>query len=231
MTKSLENATILVVEDDVMSLEMVARMLPRLPVAGVLKAADGVEAIECMEQAGGKVDAAIVDFRMPRMHGLQLLKKIRTGETSAHAGLPCMMLTGHRDSRLFGFAMALDANAFMQKPATFGKLKTHLERIIDENATKATPDFYRRIDVEAPLNAVLEKIANTRNASETIDHPSGREFSLADDIPPGAVLGADVVGGDGQTILTAGTVLAAGTIALLRNLAEIDSSIGQLQVR
>lgn len=159
MANSDATKTILVAEDDVISLEMVSRTLRRLPIGTVLKAADGTEAIAQIEQAGGKVDAAILDFSMPLMHGLQVLKKIRIGETSARPGLPCMMLTGHTDAHLHRLAKALDANAFLQKPVTFDKLKEQLERIINENAKPSDPEAYRLVDVAPSVDAILERAA------------------------------------------------------------------------
>jgi CheY-like chemotaxis protein len=173
MTKSLAGATVLVAEDDVVSLEIVSRMLPRLSIAEVLKAKDGVEAIEQIERAEGKVYAAILDFSMPRVHGLQVLRKIRADETSADAGLPCIMLTGHDDSGLHGLALALGANTFLRKPATFDKLKESLERITAESTPAATPDAYRQIDVEDSVEAILQRIALTRSEGEAIDRSVG----------------------------------------------------------
>lgn len=154
--RELPDATVLLAEDDVVSREMVSRMLTRLPVAEVLKAADGIEAIECIERVGGKVDAAILDFSMPRMHGLQVLKRIRIGGTSAPTGLPCIMLTGHSDSRLHGLAKGLGVGEFVEKPATFSELKAHLEHIMASSAPSAPPDVYRQVEVDAPVEALLE---------------------------------------------------------------------------
>lgn len=173
MRKSLAGATVLVAEDDVVSLEIVSRMLPRLSVAKVLKARDGVEATEQIEQAGGKVDAAVLDFSMPRMHGLQVLRRIRAGETSADAGLPCIMLTGHDDSRLHGLAITLGANAFLRKPATFDRLKECLERAIAENTPAAAPDACRQVDVEDSVEAILERIAGAHCEGDTIGQSVG----------------------------------------------------------
>ena len=231
MTKTLPDAVVLVVEDDRMSIEILARMLPRVPVSRVLKAGDGVDAIAQIDRIDGNIDAAILDFSMPRMHGLQLLKKIRTGETSAPAGLPCMMLTGHQDARLFGLAMSLAANAFVQKPVTFDKLKHHLERIIQQGAAQVAPAVYRNVAVEAPVDEILNRIATTQATNSDEGHDSGKELALADDIPLRSVLGNDVIGRAGQTILRAGTVLEAPTLALLRNLAEIDGSIKTIRIR
>jgi CheY-like chemotaxis protein len=161
--KSLASTTVLVVDDDAMSREMVSRMLARLPVAGVLKASDGIEAIERIGQAGGAVDAAILDFNMPRMHGLQLLKKIRTAETLARPGLPCIMLSGHNDAGLHDLALALRANAFLQKPAIFGKLKAELERILPDTMAAGMPDALDEIDVAGTIEAILEKVAPARD--------------------------------------------------------------------
>lgn len=125
MRKSLVDATILVAEDEIVSREMVARVLTRLAVTHVLRAKDGVEAPDLIEQAGGAIDTAIMDFNLPRLHGLQVLKRIRTDETAAPAGLLCT--TGSDEARLLGLASAsaLGVGAFLPKarpPSTNSRL-------------------------------------------------------------------------------------------------------------
>jgi hypothetical protein len=73
------------------------------------------------------------------------------------------MLTGHDDSALHGLASALHANAFLRKPATFGNLKTDLERIVSDPAAGGTPDAFRAIDVAATIEAMLEKTAPAKD--------------------------------------------------------------------
>jgi CheY-like chemotaxis protein len=61
---------ILVVDDEEIIHRLLREGLQRHGITDVICAKDGVEALEAMEGADPKVDAVILDHRMPRMDGL-----------------------------------------------------------------------------------------------------------------------------------------------------------------
>jgi len=67
-------ATILVVDDDVPVRQVISRSLGGRGHL-VLEARDGVEALELL--GSFPIDLAIVDLVMPRMHGLELMRRMR----------------------------------------------------------------------------------------------------------------------------------------------------------
>ncbi|WP_342515187.1 response regulator transcription factor [Sporosarcina sp. FSL K6-1522] len=94
---------ILVVDDDPNILELVSIQLSQAGYT-VLKASDGFEALELLEEKG-LPDLAVVDVMMPRMDGYKLTKKLR-----AEAGIPVLLLTakGELEDKEKGFLAGSD---------------------------------------------------------------------------------------------------------------------------
>lgn len=93
---------ILVVDDDLNILELVSIQLTQAGYT-VLKASDGFEALELLEE--GSPDLAVVDVMMPGMDGYTLAKKLR-----AEADLPVLLLTakGELEDKEKGFLAGAD---------------------------------------------------------------------------------------------------------------------------
>ena len=88
-----EKHTFLVVDDEAFSRTMVQSMLKRMGAQEVYTAGSGQEALSALNRL--PVTVMITDFHMPGLHGLQLLKDVRSGQTRAPRNLICAMLTGH----------------------------------------------------------------------------------------------------------------------------------------
>src|SRR5437868_4679302 len=110
MPVPFEQQSILLVDDEDFSRTMVSQMLRRIGFGDVVVAADGYQAITLLRDQ--PITAVLTDFRMPGMHGLQLLKAIRTGATAAERNLPCAMLTSYAERNLVGLAIVLDVDTF-----------------------------------------------------------------------------------------------------------------------
>ena len=70
-----ETKTVLVVDDDEPILNMVGRMLS--PPHTVLRAADGVEALELFGAQGETIDLVLLDLGMPGMSGYEILAEMQ----------------------------------------------------------------------------------------------------------------------------------------------------------
>lgn len=90
-------------------------------------AADGIEALEFLLKEE-PVDAMILDLSMPRMGGVDLLKRIRT--MAAFVSLPVLVLSGHYESLSRIAAIEAGANDFMTKPFNPMELKLRLSRLL-----------------------------------------------------------------------------------------------------
>jgi CheY-like chemotaxis protein len=142
---SFQQQTVLVVDDEPFSQGLVAQMLRRAGAGEVLLAANGYEALDILERHS--VTAIIIDFRMPGIHGLELLKRIRTGRTPAARNLICVMLTGHAVRHLVGLAIVLDVDTFLAKPVSLETLVKHLSRSLQYRFEPLPVENYEAVDV------------------------------------------------------------------------------------
>lgn len=122
-SESLNNKTILVVDDEHVVRTVLERSLKREGFR-VVTAGDGVEALEKLR--GTKIDIVISDIMMPKMDGLELLVEVK----SEFADVPVILITGYADQ--FSGKQALEAGAedFIVKPFKNQDIRYALQRTI-----------------------------------------------------------------------------------------------------
>lgn len=153
----LSGYTVLLVDDEVFSRNLVAGMLEKMGRPNILRASNGNEALAVFSE--NDVDIIISDFNMPEFHGLQFLRAVRTWNNDAKRSTPFAMLTGYSERKLVDLALVLGINAFFIKPVSQAGLKSRIINMLlqvdSENWLKDRA-IYESIDV----NGVLEEIAN-----------------------------------------------------------------------
>ena len=87
----------------------------------------------------GREGYLVVDDRMPRMSGLELLERLKT----EGGGPPAIMITGHADIRLAVRAMKAGAMAFLEKPVQYDELVVNIERALELTRNSAAVSFLR----------------------------------------------------------------------------------------
>jgi DNA-binding response OmpR family regulator len=118
---------ILVADDDLEILALVARHLSALP-AEVVEASDGEEALRLAQRE--KPDLVVLDVMMPGMSGWEVCRAIR--EDEALSGTGVIMLTGigerlnEMTSPLYG------ADGFLDKPFELDHLSTKVREVLDD---------------------------------------------------------------------------------------------------
>ncbi|MGE3856431.1 MAG: response regulator [Dehalococcoidia bacterium] len=117
---------ILVAEDEESVRRMIGLVLRAAGYDSVL-CADGLAAAEELE-SGADVDAVLMDLRMPRMGGLELVARIRRHDT-LHA-LPVVAMSAYNDEVQEREAIAAGANAFLAKPFTLLDLSRTLASVL-----------------------------------------------------------------------------------------------------
>lgn len=80
----------------------------------VLQASNGVEALDVMAQQGGSVNLALVDWNMPKMTGIELVRELRSDPGYNHVFL--MMVTTETEVEQIARALEYGANEYMMKP-------------------------------------------------------------------------------------------------------------------
>ncbi len=118
---------ILVADDDLEILALVARHLSALP-AEVVEASDGEEALRLAQRE--KPDLVVLDVMMPGMSGWEVCRAIR--EDEAMRGTGVIMLTGigerlnEMTSPLYG------ADGFLDKPFELEQLSAKVREVLDD---------------------------------------------------------------------------------------------------
>ena len=118
---------ILVADDDLEILALVARHLSALP-AEVVEASDGEEALRLAQRE--KPDLVVLDVMMPGMSGWEVCRAIREDEAMSGTGI--IMLTGigerlnEMTSPLYG------ADGFLDKPFELEQLSAKVREVLDD---------------------------------------------------------------------------------------------------
>ena len=103
---------VLIVDDSPTIRRMVRAALDVLPGITFREAGTGLEAIESL--VVGPADLIVLDLNMPDMHGLEVLKFVRT--QGAFKTLPIVVLTTRGDEPSRQAALASGATMFLTKP-------------------------------------------------------------------------------------------------------------------
>ncbi len=93
----------------------------------VCEASNGREALQVMEAKMNAVKLALVDWNMPEMNGLDLLKHLRLNP--ALTSLKVVMVTTEAELNHMTTAIAAGADEYVMKPFTKDILKEKLELI------------------------------------------------------------------------------------------------------
>ena len=125
MTTDTEVTKILVADDDLEILALVARHLSALP-AEIVEASDGEEALRLAKRE--KPSIVVLDVMMPGMSGWEVCRAIREDESLAGTGV--IMLTGigerlnEMTSPLYG------ADGFLDKPFELDDLEAKVREVL-----------------------------------------------------------------------------------------------------
>lgn len=131
MSRTPSSHRILLVEDNPFDLDLALRAFGRGGDAAQLEVArDGEEALAFIEQweAGRPLPAVILlDIKLPRVHGLEVLRQLKSHPRFSH--LPVVMLTTSAEAADLGQAYELGANSYVVKPVNFERFIEVAEQI------------------------------------------------------------------------------------------------------
>lgn len=116
MVKKLEDARILLVDDEHFTRQLVGRLLFDLNIKQVITAIDGADAVEKLQTTVLKIDLILLDLEMPNMNGFEVVQAIRDGKAGKDSDLPVLILTGHGQEEAVKHAVNLGVHGFMVKP-------------------------------------------------------------------------------------------------------------------
>lgn len=121
-----EHVQILLVEDSKADAEMTLRTLKRRGIANNVEwVRDGVEALEYLhctgkfaDRSNGHPKLVLLDLKMPRMDGLQVLERMKSDPRTQ--AIPVVMMTSSREEGDLVASYQLGVNSFVVKPVEFG---------------------------------------------------------------------------------------------------------------
>jgi len=122
-SSSLDSKLILLIEDNIDDERLTLRALRRNNIMNeVVVACDGQEAIDYLFGSGSFTGrdmsvmpaVVILDLKLPRLSGLEVLKRIRANEQTRR--IPVVVLTASEDEAQVEASYALGANSYIHKP-------------------------------------------------------------------------------------------------------------------
>lgn len=152
MATDITELSVLIADDHGFMLKAISTCLHNLMITKVYQANHGKEALEYIDSH--HIDVVITDLEMGPVNGLELLKKIRLGETKLDKNTPVIVLTGHAERPLVEEAVLLDPSDFAVKPINVTDLKKKLERAMEPEADYLKHDNYQ--SVETDFTTIIE---------------------------------------------------------------------------
>ena len=121
--------TILVVDDSATMRRMIMAALRSVGQLSFDEAASGLQAIERLAVA--PADLVMLDLNMPDIHGLEVLRFLRSHEHYRHT--PVVVLTTREDDESREAAMRDGATLYLTKPFAPAELAPQVRRLLSEN--------------------------------------------------------------------------------------------------
>ena len=125
LNSDFSTLNVLIVDDEPSMTRLLKMMLNDLDVGVILTAKDGCDALDMLGRLRDPVDVIICDWNMPRMSGLELLKRIREVDSQ----VPFIMLTGRADLDSVVAARDSLVSAYLLKPFSPQVLESRLAKV------------------------------------------------------------------------------------------------------
>lgn len=137
----------MVIDDSRIMRSMVMKSLTNSNLAEFefVEAEDGMDALEKFDPK--ETDIIFADWNMPRLNGIDFVRKIRTNKKNAH--IPIVMVTSEQTVGKMSEALGrAGATAYICKPFTVADLQRKIDKIIDgipDRNAKPTGFFSRLV--------------------------------------------------------------------------------------
>lgn len=118
--------TVLVVDDEETLLQALAFLLTRQGFT-VIKARDGVEAVEEFTRHADSISLVVIDLGLPRMSGWEAFLKIKDMRPSINA----VIMSGHLEANLKSEILRAGAKGYLQKPFTMNEALAEVNRFFE----------------------------------------------------------------------------------------------------
>ena len=130
-----QQVEILLVEDSAADAEMTRRTLRKRGIANNVEwVRDGVEALEYLfregdyaERRNGHPKLVLLDLKMPRMNGLQVLERMKADVRTK--AIPVVMMTSSREEGDLVASYDLGVNSYVVKPVDFAEFAETIAQV------------------------------------------------------------------------------------------------------
>ncbi|MHB8136370.1 MAG: response regulator [Anaerolineaceae bacterium] len=133
MTQEMESFAILLVDDSQVDVDLTILALSRInfnqPVQIARDGAETLEIVEKWEQGGPTPKLILLDIKLPKVSGLEVLKVLKNSEITKF--IPVVMLTSSNNDSDIRTAYEYGANSFITKPVDFDKFMILTKAICD----------------------------------------------------------------------------------------------------
>jgi DNA-binding NtrC family response regulator len=120
---------------------------------------DAYDGQDCLDKlAAGAPDLLITDLKMPRVDGMELLRRVRQGGLD----LPVIVITAHGDLESGIEATRLGARAFVSKPFDLRELAIAAEKVLEHHRLETEVRYLREQRAGAYGRLVGESVAMTK---------------------------------------------------------------------
>ncbi len=123
-----KNMRILVVDDFATMRRIIKNMLKQMGFTNIVDADDGTTAWEILNK--DKIDFIISDWNMPKMSGIELLRKVRSHEE--FADIPFLMVTAEGQQENVIEAVQAGVSNYIVKPFTPEVFEQKIKKIFGE---------------------------------------------------------------------------------------------------
>ncbi|MDB5132326.1 MAG: multi-sensor hybrid histidine kinase [Mucilaginibacter sp.] len=161
--RSLDHIKKVLIVDDNDNNRMILTRILSLKDIEAVEAKNGFEALQLLSK-GDKYDAAVIDYHMPFMDGLETIKKIRDSFYSLSGDLPIILLySSADDSTLIKACEELKINNRLTKPVKIQDIYTALSRVSSLARHTESPGVSAKIEVRTGRISVLVAEDNAVN--------------------------------------------------------------------
>ena len=227
---SFDRKRILLVDDDPFIRGVLEKLLGLLGIATVLQAGDGEAALKLLDE--NAVDLLMTDVQMPNLDGLSLLKRIRSGQSSAAASLPCIVVTSLDDEVTLATALALDVNGFVQKPFKAPTLIKRLLIALSETFSESLDYRYSDVPIEVERQQLGENYKSKPATHQAQHIPLERreKYTVVSlfQLRPDMQLAEDIKTKSGTVLLSAGFTLNQ---ARVHRMWELEGNLDKTSFR
>ena len=167
-TNFTTSGTILIIDDDVLLLEMLERVLREYGYE-ILITSEAEEGLKILEEE--KIDLILLDVILPKTNGFTLFKKIREFDFNE----PIIFLSGRNDVDDKVKGLELGADDYITKPFDMKELKARVERVLEKHN-----NFKNRIIKDQLTDAYTKNYFHERAEEEKERFSRGdKRFSIA----------------------------------------------------